>query len=188
MSVTLPDTTLVLFFDEPALVCWRDDEGPIEREVAIDMLSTALAATHAVSGVHVCGEGDVRLALDAGPDIVHLDVDCFELTDAVAMSRFLEGDGWVAWGAIPTHRPVGEHAQPLWKNLLDLWCELTAEVAIRCGCGAKRSSLRRAAWLVTARARPSARCCSLARSATACTITRPRRSSQSAPEAVTARR
>ena len=31
----------------------------------------------------------------------------------------------MAWGAIPTHRPVGEQPQPLWKALLDAWCELT---------------------------------------------------------------
>ena len=113
----LPDTTLVLGFDEPALVCWRNAEGPVEREVAIDLLSTALASTRAVSCVHVCGNGDVRLALDAGPEIVHFDVAAFDLDDGVALSRFLDGDGWVAWGAIPTHRPVGEQAQPLWKRV-----------------------------------------------------------------------
>jgi hypothetical protein len=122
---TLPDSTLVLGFDEPALVCWRNAEGPVEREIAIDLLSTALASTRAVSCVHVCGNGDVRLALDAGPEIVHFDVAAFDLDDGVALSRFLDGDGWVAWGAIPTHRPVGEQAQPLWSDLLDTWCELT---------------------------------------------------------------
>src|SRR5262249_2386349 len=58
---TLPGTHLVLFLDEPALVCWRDTDGPIDREVAIDLLSTALAATRGTSGVHVCGDGDVRV-------------------------------------------------------------------------------------------------------------------------------
>jgi hypothetical protein len=125
VEAALPEATLVLFFDEPALVGWRDREGPVERELAIDLLSTALAGTTAISGVHVCGHGDVRIALDAGPAIVHFDVDTFDLVDAVAMSRYLDGGGWVAWGAIPTHRPVGEQPQPLWKNLLELWCELT---------------------------------------------------------------
>jgi hypothetical protein len=59
------------------------------------------------------------------------------------MARFLEGDGWVAWGAIPTHRPVGEQAQPLWKSLLELWCELT-----RRGCDPVR--LRRQALVAPA--------------------------------------
>jgi hypothetical protein len=125
VSLSLPHSTPVIFFDEPALVCWRGQDGPIEREVATDLLSTALAATASVSGVHVCGEGDMRIALAAGPDVVHFDLDAFDIDDALQLSRFLEGDGWVAWGAIPTHRPVGEHPQPLWNALLDTWCELT---------------------------------------------------------------
>jgi hypothetical protein len=122
---SLPDARLLVFFDEPALVCWRGDDGPIEREVAIDLLSSALAATTSISGVHVCGRGDVRLALDAGPNVVHFGLEALDLDDAVGLARFLEGGGWIAWGAIPTHRPVGEHPHPLWKALLDAWCELT---------------------------------------------------------------
>lgn len=121
----LPDAALLCFFDEPALVQWRGSEGPIDREVATDLLSSALAACPGGSGVHVCGEGDLRLALAAGPQVVHFDVGALQLDDATAIARFLDGGGWIAWGAIPTHRPVGEHAQPLWKALLDAWCELT---------------------------------------------------------------
>jgi hypothetical protein len=121
----LPDAALLCFLDEPALVKWRGNDGPIDREVATDLLSTALAACSGVSGVHVCGEGDLRLALDAGPQVVHFDVAALRLDDATALARFLDGGGWIAWGAIPTHRPVGEQAQPLWKALLDAWCELT---------------------------------------------------------------
>ncbi len=130
---TLPGVRLVLFFDEPSLVLWRGAEGPVEREIAIDLLSGSLAATRAITGVHVCGSGDVRLALDAGPNVLHCDIGALDLDDAVAMSRFLEGGGWFAWGVVPTHRPVGEHAQPLWKALLDAWCELT-----RRGCDPAR--------------------------------------------------
>jgi hypothetical protein len=120
----LPDATLVTFFDEPALVLWHHADGPIDREVATDLLSSALAAAR-VAGVHVCSRGDVRLALDAGPHVVQFDVATLDLDDAVPLGRFLDGGGWVGWGAIPTHRPVGEQPQPLWKALLDAWCELT---------------------------------------------------------------
>jgi len=125
VSTKLPEAALVCFLDEPALVCWSNAEGPIERETATDLLSTALAACGGMSGVHVCGQGDLRLALDAGPQVVHFDVQALDLDDASALSRYLDGGGWIAWGAIPTHRPVGENAQPLWKALLDAWCELT---------------------------------------------------------------
>jgi hypothetical protein len=143
VATELPGASLVLFYDEPGLVRWHGDDGPVEREIAIDLLSSALATTSAMSGVHVCGAGDLRIALDAGPSIVHFDVDAFDITNAIAMARFLEGDGWVAWGAIPTHRPVGEHAQPLWKTLVELWCELT-----RRGCDPLR--LRRQALVAPA--------------------------------------
>jgi len=121
----LPDSSLVLFFDEPALVLWRDDRAPLDRELATDTLSTALASLSCVGGVHVCGAGDLRLALAAGPHVVHVDVDALCMDDSVALSRFVEGGGWVAWGAVPTHGPIGEHPAPLWKNLLNVWCELT---------------------------------------------------------------
>ena len=35
----------------------------------------------------------------------------------VALARFLDGDGWIAWGAVPTDRPVGESADPHWRAL-----------------------------------------------------------------------
>jgi hypothetical protein len=129
----LPGAAIVLCFDEPALVRWRAGTAPLDREAATDILSTALAAPACLTAVHVCGRGDLRLALDAGPRLVHFDIDALDIDDAVSLSRFLEGGGWVVWGAIPTHRPVGEQAAPLWKALLDTWCELT-----RRGCDPSR--------------------------------------------------
>jgi hypothetical protein len=133
VSARLPKAALVLCFDEPALVKWHSATAPLDRESATDILSTALAAPSCLTAVHVCGRGDLRLALDAGPRLVHFDIDMLDLDDAVSLSRFLEGGGWVMWGAIPTHRPVGEQAAPLWKALLDVWCELT-----RRGCDPSR--------------------------------------------------
>ena len=121
----LPDAGLVLFFDEPALVQWRRGSAPLEREAAIDVLSGALAAVDCVTGVHVCGDGDLGVALEAGPQILGVEVGPELVRDAVALARFLDGDGWVAWGAVPTDRPVGESAEPHWRTLVGAWCELT---------------------------------------------------------------
>jgi len=133
VTARLPKAAILLCFDEPALVKWHAATAPLDRESATDILSTALAAPTCLTAVHVCGRGDLRLALDAGPRLVHFDIDTLDLDDAVSLSRFLEGGGWVMWGAIPTHRPVGEQAAPLWKALLDVWCELT-----RRGCDPSR--------------------------------------------------
>ena len=74
VDARLPDTGLVLFLDEPALVSWRRDNAPLDRESAIDVLSGALAAVDSVTGVHVCGDGDLALALEAGPEVLGVEV------------------------------------------------------------------------------------------------------------------
>ena len=68
-----------------------------------------------------------------GPQILGVEVSPSLLAHAAALGRHMEGDGWIAWGAVPTDRPVGEQAAPLWKNLVDCWCELT-----RRGCDGLR--------------------------------------------------
>ena len=121
----IPGSSLVTFLDEPALVTWRSGNAPLDRETAIDLLSGALAATDGTTGVHVCGDGDVALAIEAGPHVIGVEATT-ELVDfTVALARFLDADGWVAWGAIPTDRPVGERAEPHWRRLASVWCELT---------------------------------------------------------------
>ncbi len=121
----LPDSALVLFFDEPALVAWRRGDAPLEHEAAIDVLSGALAAPACPTGVHVCGAGDRRLALEAGPQVLGVEVGSDLVDDAEALARHLDADGWIAWGAVPTDRPVGESVDPLWRALVGVWCELT---------------------------------------------------------------
>src|SRR5207247_8938715 len=92
-----PDAGRDLYFDEPALAQVRRGSAPLEREAAIDVLSGALAAVDCVTGVHVCGDGDLGVALEAGPQILGVEVGPELVRDAVALARFLDGDGWVAW-------------------------------------------------------------------------------------------
>ena len=115
----------LVFLDEPALVLWRRGDAPIEREDAVDLLSGALAACTFETGVHVCGDGDVRLAFEAGSTVLGLPVSDALVDDVGSLVRHLDADGWIAWGAVPTDRPVGESPEPLWRRLVTLWCELT---------------------------------------------------------------
>lgn len=121
----LGEAALVLFFDEPSLVLWTDDDAPLEREDAIDILSNVLAVPECLTGVHVCGSGNRRMAFEAGPQILALDVRPDMVADADILARHLDADGWIAWGAVPTDRPVGELVDPLWRALAEVWCELT---------------------------------------------------------------
>lgn len=124
-ATRLPHCDLVLFLDEPALVRWNDADPPIGREDAVDLMSGVLAGVSTVTGVHVCGSGDRRMAIEAGPDIVGFPVDESVLDDGVALARYLDAGGWIAWGAVPTDRPVGDRVDHWWNALGGLWCELT---------------------------------------------------------------
>ena len=64
-----------------------------------------------LTAVHVCGRGDLRLALDAGPRLVHFDVGALDLDDAVdALPLPRRRRLGRSWGAIPT-RPAGRRAR-----------------------------------------------------------------------------
>jgi len=115
----------VIFVDEPALVLWRRGDAPIEREDAIDLLSGALAACTVETGVHICGDGDLRLAFEAGATVLGIPVSNAVTDDIGSLVRHLDADGWIAWGAVPTDRPIGESPDPLWRQLVTLWCDLT---------------------------------------------------------------
>lgn len=115
----------LIFLDEPALVLWKREDAPIERESAIDVLSSALAASTVETGVHLCGDGDVRLAFEAGPTVLGLPVSDALIDDVGSLVRHLDADGWIAWGAVPTDRPIGASPDPLWRKLVGTWCELT---------------------------------------------------------------
>lgn len=129
LAEALPHSEPVLFVDEPALTAWRDDDPPCEREVAVDLLSATLSHIDAVTGVHVCGDGDRRMAIEAGPDVVGFPLVPSVLEDGVALGRFLDAGGWIAWGVIPTDRPIGVRPDHWWNELVALWCDLT-----RAGC------------------------------------------------------
>ena len=125
LAERLPSAAPLVFLDEPALVLWARDEAPIEREEAVDVLSGALAAFTATTGVHVCGDGDVKLAFEAGPRVLGLPACDGLLVEPDVLVRHIDADGWVAWGAVPTDRPLGEAADSLWRRLVAVWCELT---------------------------------------------------------------
>jgi len=122
-----PGTPAVVFLDEPGLVALDQPGFPVATEEAIDLLSSALASLgdSVLTGVHCCGATDWRVATLAGPDVLSLPIDGGVAGDPSALTPFLERGGWVAWGVVPTHRPIGEKPEVLWRRLVDVWCELT---------------------------------------------------------------
>ena len=130
-----PLASRVVFVDEPSLVALSHADFPIAPDHAVDLVSSTLAAIepYAVTGLHCCGETDWRLALAAGPQIVSMPTDTRVVDHAGALGVHLDRGGWVAWGAVPTNRPVGSEPALLWRALSETWCEL-----VQRGCDALR--------------------------------------------------
>ena len=141
----VPSAPLVVFLDEPGLTGNEHPRFPLANEEVVRLLSESLASIEldAISGVHCCGPTDWSLVTQAGPRVLSLPVTAGVVTHAGTLGRFLDRDGWIAWGAVPTDEPVGETGDGLWRRLSDLWCGLVRE-----GCDAGR--LRRQALITPA--------------------------------------
>lgn len=128
---SLPEAPLVVFLDEPALVGTAQSDFPLPVETVIDLVSGVLAAVEhdAVTGVHCCGDADWKAVLLAGPRVLSLPVTADLSPVMGSLAAFLDDGGWIAWGAIPTSSPVGEHAGLYWKALSAKWCGLVRQGA-----------------------------------------------------------
>jgi methionine synthase II (cobalamin-independent) len=129
----MPECTQMVFLDEPSFASVMDPEFPLAPDIAIDLVSGALAKRQgdATVGVHCCGDGDWAAILAAGPVVLSLPVQR-GLTRVVGyLSSFLAGGGRVAWGVVPTDGPIAVNPDRYWENLVQLWCEL-----VQAGCDA----------------------------------------------------
>ena len=121
-----PHAPLVLVLDEPSLTAWYGEGFPWEADDTVDLLSGALAAAAhgATAGVHCCGATEWRLALAAGPQILSVPAGSGLTEDPVALGTFLDGGGWVAWGAVPTDGPVSRQPERYLHAVHDEWRDL----------------------------------------------------------------
>jgi methionine synthase II (cobalamin-independent) len=135
VAEALPDCPQVVFLDEPGLATLLRPGFPLAAETALDLVSGALAAIEpsAMGGVHHCGEGDEVAILASGPAILSMPIRPGLVDVAGHLERYLDRGGWIAWGAVPTDRPVGPNADRPWRELADLWCAL-----VQAGCKAER--------------------------------------------------
>ncbi|HLM65020.1 MAG TPA: hypothetical protein VK306_12030 [Acidimicrobiales bacterium] len=127
-----PDAPLVMFLDEPGLTAALDPDFPFRLDDTLDLVSAALAIIEggdAVAGLHCCGRADWQAVLQAGPQIVSVPVGAGVVEHPGAFVNYLEAGGWVAWGAVPTDRPLGESADLLWRRMMAEW-----DVLVDSGC------------------------------------------------------
>jgi hypothetical protein len=130
-----PGATPLVFLDEPGLTAALEPGFPLDVDDTLDLVSSALAAVEggAVAGLHCCGRADWPVVLQAGPQMLSLPVDAGATDHPGSFADFLERGGWLAWGAVPTDRPLGETAELLWRRLVAEWDALAVG-----GCEAPR--------------------------------------------------
>lgn len=133
LDVRLPQCDRLIMLDEPGLTGALQPTFPVSTERALDLVSGVLAQLErsAITGIHCCGPADWKLVMDAGPMVLSLPLDSEVEAAAGSLAQFLERGGWVAWGVVPTDRPVGTTPEMLWRQLSALWCRLVQE-----GCDA----------------------------------------------------
>lgn len=126
ITEALPACPQVVVLDEPGMSALMCPGFPVPPDAAIDLVSGALAAVEstALAGVHCCGDGDWAAILATGPGLLSLPVRDDLVRVAGYISAFLDQGGWIAWGVIPTDRPVGTSADRYWRDLAALWCSL----------------------------------------------------------------
>lgn len=122
----LPGCDQVVFLDEPSLGGLMEPGFPLPPDVAMDMLSGALAVIEpvAVAGVHCCDAVDWATVLDAGPCVISTPISPRLVDVAGYLGRFLDRGGIVAWGVVPTDGPLPTSAERPWRQLSELWCQL----------------------------------------------------------------
>jgi methionine synthase II (cobalamin-independent) len=101
--------TPIIFFDEPYLTGFGSAFSPIERNDVIRVLKDVFGylreRVEILIGIHCCGNTDWAMLLESEPDIINFDAFSFMDTFLLypeALSRFLEREGIVAWGIVPT--------------------------------------------------------------------------------------
>jgi methionine synthase II (cobalamin-independent) len=126
VDAALPGVIQVVILEEPALAGMMEAGFPLAPDTAIDLVSGALAAveTSAVSGLHVCGLGDIPSQLAAGPAILCVPVHPQVVDSTGYLMRFMERGGIVAWGVVPTVGPMATTVERPWRQLSGMWCEL----------------------------------------------------------------
>jgi hypothetical protein len=137
-EASAPDAAPVVFLDEPGLTAALEPGFPLAVDDMLDRVSGALAAIEsagggAVAGLHCCGRADWPVVLATGPRLLSLPVDAGATEHPGAVADFLDRGGWLAWGAVPTDRPLGETAEILWRRLVAEWDALAGA-----GCDPRR--------------------------------------------------
>ena len=164
VAEALPNCDQIVVLDEPEFSAVMEPGFALAPDVAVDLLSGALAVLEsvAVAGVHCCSDADLSSLIAAGPRLLSLPAHTSLLDSAGYLQRFLESGGWIAWGAVATSGPVPHSAERPWKQLSALWCQLVERgcdpamlrrqslITPECGLGTHSTDLAEQVLLINA--------------------------------------
>lgn len=104
-----PDTTPIIFIDEPSISQLGTSAYlTISQNDVYDMLkeiSDAIKINGAMSAIHCCGKCDWTVPFKAEVDIINLDAYAYSQNLSVFnkdVEMFLQNGGRIAWGVVPT--------------------------------------------------------------------------------------
>ena len=101
----VPHAETIIFLDEPILSSYGSAFMNVSREEVISALREATALLEGFTGVHICGNTDWPMIMEAGLGIIDFDAFYYLsslLLYAEQLRGFLEGGGAVGWGIVPT--------------------------------------------------------------------------------------
>lgn len=105
----------ICFVDEPILSGFGSSTYvSVQRSDVINSLNEVFEAIHhdgALVGTHCCGNTEWPLLIEAGVDIISF--DAYEFGDTIGyypdqVKKFLEKDGVLAWGIVPTSEKINQ--------------------------------------------------------------------------------
>jgi methionine synthase II (cobalamin-independent) len=103
------------FIDEPILSAFGSSTYvSVQRSDVVKYLNDVIEAVHkegALAGIHCCGNTEWTILIDSGVDVVSF--DAYEFGETIAyypeqMKKFLENEGVLAWGIVPTSEKINE--------------------------------------------------------------------------------
>jgi hypothetical protein len=126
VSEALPNSPQLMLLDEPWLADLMSSEFPIPPDIAVDLISTGMAAVgpKVAVGLHCCAPCDVATLLESGPQVISIALSANLVEYAGYLGRFISNGGVIAWGVLPTAGPMTAKPDRYWRELSDVWCTL----------------------------------------------------------------
>jgi len=101
-------SNVVIFVDEPYLISIGSGYISLERQEVLQYINEVIEGIHAegaLAGIHCCGNTDWEFLTQTRTDIINFDAYNFSESLALypqAIQKFLDRNGVIAWGVVPT--------------------------------------------------------------------------------------